>query len=36
MGRVFLTKPDERGTMERAQVVELINEFDDKLNKDSL
>ena len=36
MGRVFLTKPDERGNMKQAQVVELINKFDDKLDKDPL
>ena len=35
-GRVFLTKPDVRGNMDRARVVELINMFDDKLDKDSL
>ena len=35
-GRVFLTKPDERGNMSRARVVELINEFDDNLDKDPL
>ena len=35
-GRVFLTKPDERGNMDRARVVELINEFDDKLDRDPL
>ena len=35
-GRVFLTKPDERGNMDRARVVELINEFDDTLDKDPL
>ena len=33
---VFLTKPDERGNMERARVIELINEFDDKLDRDPL
>ena len=36
MARVFLTTPDERGNMKRARVVELINEFDDKLDKDPL
>ena len=36
MGRVFLTKPDVRGNMDRARVVELINEFDDKLDRDPL
>ena len=36
MRRVFLTKPDERGNMKRARVVELINEFNDKINKDPL
>ena len=35
-GRVFLTKPDERGNMSRARVVKLINEFDDNLDKDPL
>ena len=35
-GKIFLTKPDERGNMARARVVELINEFDDKLDKDPL
>ena len=35
-GRVFLTKPDERGTMKQARVVELINKFDDDLDKDPL
>ena len=35
-GRVFLTKPDERGNMDRACVVELINDFDDKLDRDPL
>ena len=35
-GRVSLTKPDERGNMDRARVVELINEFDDKLDRDPL
>ena len=34
--KVFLTKSDERGNMERSRVVELINEFDDKLDKDLL
>ena len=33
-GKVFLTKPDERGNMDRARVVELINGFDDKLDRD--
>ena len=32
MGKVFLTKPDVRANMKQARVVELINEFDDKLN----
>ena len=36
MRRVFLTKPDERGNMERTRVVEWINEFDDKLNRDPM
>ena len=34
--RVFFTKPDVRGNMERACVVKLINAFDDKLDKDPL
>ena len=34
--RVFLTKPNVRRNMDRACVVELINAFDDKLNKDPL
>ena len=29
--RVFLTKPDERGNMKRARIIELINKFDDDL-----
>ena len=33
MGRVFLTKPDERGNMERARVVALINELDVNLTE---
>ena len=36
MGRVFLTKPDVRGNMKQARVVELINDFDDRLNRDPL
>ena len=36
ISNVFLTKPDERGNMDRARVVELINEFDDKIDKDPL
>ena len=35
-GKVFLTKPDERGNMDRTRVVELINEFDDKLDRGPL
>ena len=35
-GKVFLTKPDRRENMDRARVVELINEFDDKLDRDPL
>ena len=31
-----MTKPDERGNMKRAQVVELIDQFDDALDKDQL
>ena len=34
VSRVFLTKPDERGEVKRARVVELINKFDDELEKD--
>ena len=36
VSKVFLTKPDERGNMERARVVELINKIDDALNKNPL
>ena len=36
VSKVFLTKPDERGNMKRARVVELINKFYDDLNKDPL
>ena len=32
--KLFLTKLDERGNMARARVVKLINEFDDKLDRD--
>ena len=32
--RVFLTKPDERGNMKRARVIELINKFDADLEVD--
>ena len=35
-GKVFLIKPDERGNMDKARIVELINEFDDKLDRDPL
>ena len=28
---VILTKPDEKGNMKRARVIELINKFDDEL-----
>jgi hypothetical protein len=28
IGRVFLTKPDERGEVNRARVVELIKDFE--------
>jgi len=31
---VLLTKPDERGEVKRALVVELINEFDEELAKE--
>ena len=30
---MFSTKPDERGNIKGAQVVELINKFNDALNK---
>ena len=36
MGRVFLTKPDLRENMKQTRVVELINNFDDKLDRDPL
>ena len=36
MRRVFLTKPNGRGKVERARVVKLINKFDDKLNRDPM
>ena len=36
VSRVFLTKPDERGNMKQARVIELIDEFDDALDKDPL
>ena len=36
VSRVFLTKPDERGNMKQARVVELIDQFDDALDKDPL
>ena len=36
MQRVFPTKLDERGNMNRALQVELINKFDDKLDRDQL
>jgi hypothetical protein len=32
-GRVFLTKPDERGEVKRAQVIELIKGFEGKVAK---
>ena len=32
--RVFLTKPDERGNMKRARIIEMINKFDDDLDVD--
>ena len=35
-GRLYLTKPDVRGNMDRSCVVEVINVFDDKLNKEPL
>ena len=35
-GKVFLTKPNEQGNMDRARLVKLINEFDDKLDRDPL
>ena len=34
LSRVFLTKPDERGEVKRARVVELIDKFDSELAKD--
>ena len=36
MGNMFLTKPDVRGNMDIARVVEMINKFDDKLDRDPL
>jgi hypothetical protein len=33
-GRVFLTKPNERGEVKRARVVELIKDFEGKVSKD--
>ena len=36
VSRVFLTKPDERGNLKQARVIELIGEFDDALDKDLL
>ena len=36
VSRVFLTKPNERGDMKRAQVMELINKFDDDLKNDPI
>ena len=32
--RVFLNKPDERGDIKRARIIELINKFDDDLEAD--
>ena len=32
--RVFLTKPNKRGNMKRARIIELINNFDDDLKVD--
>ena len=32
--RVFLTKPDERGDIKRARIIELFNKFDDNLEAD--
>ena len=34
--RVFLTKPDERGNIKRARIIELINKFDDDLKVDPI
>ena len=34
VSRVFLSKPYERDNMKRARVVELIDQFDDTLDKD--
>ena len=36
VSRVFMTKPDERENMKQVQVVELIDKFDDALDKDPL
>jgi hypothetical protein len=33
-GRVFLSKPNERGEVKRARVVELIKDFEGKVSKD--
>jgi hypothetical protein len=33
-GRVFLTKPNERGEVKRERVVELIKDFEGKVYKD--
>ena len=32
-GRVFLTKPNERGEVKRERVVELIKDFEGKVSK---
>ena len=34
VGRVILTKPNERGEVNRAQVVELIKDFEGEVEKD--
>jgi hypothetical protein len=35
-GRVFLTKPDERGGVKRARVVELIKDFEGNVAKNKV
>ena len=34
VSRIFLTKPNERGNMKRARIIELINKLDDDLELD--
>ena len=38
LGRVFLTKPDQRGNRQRARIVEVIKDFEDEvdINKNRL